>query len=117
MNIAEKEEVLRSVGDFLEKLIQEIEYSVNLFQGGKENEACQHITDIIEVLISIVDGISLTNEIQKNKINISEINEYLIEINQCFNNKDYILLSDLLEYEVMPILSQWRLKISDNFKV
>lgn len=114
MNITEKEELLRTIGECLDKLIKEIQYSVELFQCGKENDAFKYITDIIEGLIAIIDAINLTKDVQKNTINISEINQYLIEINECFNNKDYILLSDLLEYEVTPILSQWRIKIVEN---
>ncbi|MCY6370413.1 hypothetical protein [Clostridium ganghwense] len=117
METIKKEELLKTAEEYLEKLIEKIKYSVELLQSGKEGLVFEYTTDIIEGLIGVIDAITLTKDIQKNIIDTSAINEHLIEINGCFESKDYILLSDLLEYEIVPILDEWRTKITENLKI
>ncbi|SHK14381.1 hypothetical protein SAMN02745883_01365 [Caminicella sporogenes DSM 14501] len=105
------QEVLNGLYMYLERLISGIIKTAELYQGGNEGKANENMIDIIDGINWIIEGITATSEIQKEKINITDMNEYFDEIVQAFENSDYILLSDLLEYEIVPVLKNWKEKI------
>ncbi|WP_427338108.1 hypothetical protein [Caloranaerobacter sp. DY30410] len=110
-------EVLKGLYIYLGRLIPGIAKTAELYQGGNEGKANENMIDIIDGINWIIEGITVTSEIQKEKINITDMNEHFDEMVQAFENSDYVLLSDLLEYEIVPILEKWKEKISVSIGV
>ncbi|WP_099190210.1 hypothetical protein [Tepidibacter mesophilus] len=109
----QKLEILKTIGEYLGKLIQDIGDTIELFQNGNEGKGNERVVEIIQALKDITEGIDITSDIQNGKIDISEINEQLMEMVCALENRDYVLIADLLEYEINPILEKWQNKITD----
>ena len=110
---------LENAEHYLEKLIPGIEKAAELFQLGDETEANQfflNIIDGIDWLSQVFDGVvaALNIDIESTKIKGKTIQErkaqlinltrQLVEANK---NKDWVLVSDLLEYEILPFYGEW----------
>jgi len=106
--------------DYLKKLIPGIEKTAELFQMGSDQEASQ-------LFVKIVDGIEwvsqVLNEILKalmadpkalqlNGKTIQERHNTLIDLTnqllEAHKNKDWVLVADLLEYEIAPYYKEWQ---------
>lgn len=109
----EKYELLKTVDEYAAKLKIGILECSKLFQSGQTSEGSESVITIIEGLQWIIDAIALTVDIQKEPIDSVEINSKLYEIIDAFKNEDYILIGDLFEYEILPILTEWQEKISN----
>lgn len=107
MSDNEKLEVLLTAKEYAGRLIEGIDATVQLFQGGNEGRANENMLDIIDGLQWLISAISSTWDIQREKIHVSDINEHLAEMVSAFENTDYVLLADLLEYEITPVLKDW----------
>lgn len=110
---------LSNATQYLEKLIPGIEQAAQLFRAGSEQEANQYfvnvvdgidwfsevVTIVIRVLrldpeSAIFNGESFRDRQEKHL----EMSRQLLEANQ---NKDWVLLADLLEYEILPFYREW----------
>lgn len=67
------------------------------------------MADGIEWLINIIN---LTKEFHQGKISLDSIDEKLAEIVEALENEDYTLVSDLFNYEILPILEETQDKIN-----
>jgi len=100
----EKIEVLQTANDYMNNLKNGIVNLANMIQEGKEQEAINIIPQVVDGIQWIVQAIGLTKEVQKNEIAIAGLNEQLQEIIEALENEDYILVGDLFNYEILPIL-------------
>ncbi|EKQ51132.1 MULTISPECIES: hypothetical protein [unclassified Clostridium] len=107
----EKIEVLRTTDEYLDKLKKGIEDAVNLIQEGNEIEGIKNIIPVFEGIEYISQAINLTREVQEEEIELEDLNAQLREMIEAFENEDYILLGDLLNYELLPILEEIHEKI------
>ncbi|RQV98503.1 MAG: hypothetical protein EH225_13140 [Calditrichaeota bacterium] len=83
---------------------------VSLFlQTGKDKEAMDIVISLTEILQKIVGLLSLYNT---DNIDIDKLNSILSELVEAFDAGDFILIGDLLEYEITPILSE----MADRFE-
>lgn len=108
MENAEKLEIIKTAVEYLDKLIEGINATVELYQGGNEGKANDNMIDIIDGLQWLITAIGATSDIQKERVQLNEINEHLSEIISAFENTDYVLLGDLLEYEISPVIKNWK---------
>ena len=108
----EKYELLKTVDEYISKLKIGILECSKLFQSGQTSEGSESVITIIEGLQWIIDAIALTSDIQKEPIDSAGINSKLNEIIDAFKNEDYILIGDLFEYEILPMLTDWQEKIN-----
>ena len=111
---------ITNVEDYLKKLIPGIEKTAELFQMGNDQEASQ-------LFVKIVDGIEwvsqVFNEILKalmtdpntillNGKTIQDRHNTLIDLTnqllEAHKNKDWVLVADLLEYEIAPYYKEWQ---------
>ena len=97
-------EVLKSVDDYLYKLKDGIRAITELIQSGKEFEAINLIPQVSDGLDWINQALNYTKEYHLDNLNLSQINEFINEICEALENEDYILISDLFNYEIIPIL-------------
>ncbi len=107
----------RSIGEESASQMKNIEEIALAFQTGKDNEGAEKLNTFIEFLYKFirtcyqlspvfslplseirVDGTTLEDK-------MAEIQGYLVEISNAMENRDIISLSDILEYEVKPALS------------
>ncbi|KGM92776.1 hypothetical protein Z968_13205 [Clostridium novyi A str. 4552] len=102
--VNEKIEALVTANEYLNNLEEGIHQVVEAFQQEDENKGCSLIPLVADGIKWVVDVINLTRDVQKENIDISEIDEKLEEVVEAIENEDYILVGDLFEYEVLPII-------------
>ncbi|RJP79182.1 MAG: hypothetical protein C4524_05650 [Candidatus Zixiibacteriota bacterium] len=117
---------LYSVADFLEKLLAEMQSTAELFRLGNEErsnqsfmrcldgmqvfmhslESCRRLLGISFELLFVPVGLGNDDvTVAENRRRLFEVLDGMIEAQ---TNKDWLLLADLLEYELVPILEDWR---------
>ena len=103
---------------YLIRLIPGIEKSVELFRMGNEQEANQFFINIIDgvdwlsqVLDMILEAKAISPDavfdgksIQERRDNLITFTQQMVDANK---NKDWVLLADLLEYEILPYYQEW----------
>ena len=103
---------------YLIRLIPGIEKSVELFRMGNEQEANQffiNIIDGIDWLSQVLDMILAAKaispdtvfdgkSIQDRRASLVDFTQQMVDANK---NKDWILLADVLEYEILPYYQEW----------
>jgi len=111
---------LDNAGLYLDRLLPGIDQAAQLFRTGNEQEANQFFLRIVdgidwfsEVIDSIVQAknwdpaqVQLgTQSLLDRKNRLLALTGQMLEANQ---NRDWVLLADLLEYEVLPFYEQWK---------
>jgi hypothetical protein len=104
-----KRETLITALEYMDKMLYGIETIVEYFQSGREDKATTMMLDLIEGLDWLVKAIEGTKDLQgEHAIDISIINPIFSQLIEAYENLDYVFISDLLEYEVVPIVSGWK---------
>lgn len=104
-------ETLGSAHEYINNAIKGIESIVFNLQSGREDIALPNCTQLFEGINWLVECMDLTKPVQEKKnmiIDVSSINNINQEIIVALENNDYVLLGDLLEYELKPVLEQWK---------
>lgn len=101
-------ETLQTANEYILKLEAGIVEGIGVFRGNKEGQAIEIIPYIIDGIEWLNDAMKLTVGIHKQEVNYDEVREKLVDVIDAFNNEDYILVGDLLEYEILPVLEQWK---------
>ena len=103
---------------YLIRLIPDIEKSVELFRMGNEQEANKffiNIIDGIDWLSQVLDMILTAKaispdtvfdgkSIQDRRVSLMDLTQQMVDANK---NQDWVLLADLLEYEILPYYQEW----------
>jgi len=103
---------------YLIRLIPGIEKSVELFRVGNEQEANKffiNIIDGIDWLSQVLDMILAAKaispdtvfdgkSIQDRRTSLVDFTQQMVDANK---NQDWVLLADLLEYEILPYYQEW----------
>lgn len=100
----EKFEILKTVSEYIVNLINGIEKAVGYFQAGEDTKGCELISPIAEGIEWMSDALIITKDIHKQDINLQNMNEKLNEIVEALENGDFILIGDLFQYELIPII-------------
>jgi len=109
---------LDNAEDYIKRLIPGIEKSVKLFRTGSEQEANKffiNIIDGVDWLSQVLDmiltakGISPDTvfngkSIQDRRASLIDFTKQMLDANK---NQDWVLLADLLEYEILPYYQEW----------
>ncbi len=105
--------------DYLQKLIPGFENAADLFRTGNEQEANKYylqILDGIEWFSQVVNIIMKPDEgevvlpgaenenLQARQEKLTDLMSQMLEANQ---NQDWVLLADVLEYEMVPFYKDW----------
>lgn len=101
-------ETLQTANEYIVKLEAGIIEGIRVFRNNEGGQATEIIPYIIDGVEWMNDAMKLTVGIHNQEINYDEIREKLVEIIEAFNNEDHILVGDLLEYEILPVLGQWK---------
>ena len=113
------EKNIANAQEYLEKLIPGMQKAADLFRMGNEQEASKFFLNIIdgmewfsEVVESIARAVDLKPEtvmcagesFAERQRRLMGLIQQMVEAN---GNSDWVLLADLLEYEIVPFYSDW----------
>jgi|GEM_PF-1989663 len=99
-------EVIINCNEYIDKLKEDgILKLINGIQGGNEEESLTLIPLIADGLQWVIEVVEKTKDMQIEKININKLLENLEEINTALENEDYILMSDIFEFEIFEELN------------
>lgn len=104
-------ETTETAQKYIDKMINGINKCAEAFQTGDEKHALNLALQIIDGMKWLTEVMSLTKEIHKEEVRTESINEFLQNIVGGFENRDYILVSDILDYEIKPVLKMWKEKL------
>lgn len=105
--------------DYLKKLIPGIQKAADLFRSGSEQEANKFFLNIIDGMdwfSEVMDTIAKVNDLRTETVVLDKKSfqarqeklvgwtQQMVEANK---NNDWVLLADLLEYEILPYYSEW----------
>ncbi|WP_346913591.1 hypothetical protein [Clostridium sp.] len=102
----EQLEVLEVASEYIVKLIGGIKETVSCFQSGKEKQGLDMITPIGHGIGYIMDVITLLPLELDSDATIENLNTQLEELVQGIENEDYVLVSDMFNYEILPIFEE-----------
>jgi len=112
--------VLENMGEFLRHLVALINQSADKFRIDEATDANKHYVNCVEGLqtfVSVLDKVSSLNDIDLSMIKHDSVSaaEKQDELLKIFNslhvtqtNKDWIAVADLLEYELAPLINDWK---------
>lgn len=103
----QKKELLISLQEYLGRFILGLKEVVLLMQQGEEQKALEGIIDAVEGLGWITEAMSLTHDLHTAVFDIGKINGFLSKINEGLEENDTVLIADILEYEIIPIIEEW----------
>jgi len=107
----QKQEVIESIKEYLNRLIPGIEETVVLLRMADDNKAMKNLTDIFEGLDWLLQASYLTADVIPETIDIASVNSLMKEISEGMENSDYVIVADLFEYEILPKLIEWSEKL------
>lgn len=100
---------LLELNNYNPKLLTATDKMVKYFRVQQNDEA-------LDLFISATDGFNWTLEVlsytkhilekQSFIVEVEKINEIFMEMTEALQNQDFVLLADLLEYEIYPLLEQ-----------
>lgn len=102
----EKIEALQTADKYLNKLKKGINDISNFIQEGNEQDGLQLIGPVADGIQWVEDVINLTKDVQKEEIDMKDMDEQIEALVEAMENEDYILVGDLFNYEVLPILDR-----------
>ena len=104
------EETIESVGEYLGGVVAGLKIISEHIQTGREDKALTMSIDLIDGLKWLSEAFELTRPLQEFHgciINTSELKDLLTPLVEAFENSDYVMLSDILEYELSPLVGDW----------
>lgn len=106
-------------------LSQALEKSAALFRLAAEDEANHYFAQVLEAirwLLQTGEGACQVLEVDLGKVTSPQMGEVSVFLNrfqdlleemlQVYEEEDYILLADLMEYELLPMVQQWQTILS-----
>lgn len=107
MQNKDKEEAIVTAYKYIEILYSAIGNIVLDIREQKNEIKLNKMLEIVDGLRWLVDIVYLTRDIQVEIVEIKDIKEALSEGINALEEKDFVLLADIFEYEIMEILQQW----------
>ena len=106
--------------DYLEKLIPGFDQAADLFRTGNEQEANKYYIQILDgmdwfsevvnvVMSSQGEGQEPENSLRIRQAKLTDLMSQMLEANK---NQDWVLLADILEYEMIPFYKEWQTILS-----
>ena len=106
--------------DYLEKLIPGFDQAADLFRTGNEQEANKYYIQILDgmdwfsevvnvVMSSEGEGQEPENSLRIRQAKLTDLMSQMLEANK---NQDWVLLADILEYEMTPFYKEWQTILS-----
>ena len=114
---------LTNAKEYLEKLISGFQKAADLFRMGNEQEANKFYLQIIDgidwfsqVVLTIINAQQNVLEGQSLEERQKKLNELMGQMLEANKNQDWVLMADLLEYEMVPFYEEWQ-KVLLNIEI
>lgn len=110
------EETLQSCREYIGKLLAAHEQLATYFQANQEARGLDLFKQYVEGIDWLQQAIRGIQNVEKDRIpgiRVDELNPQLLAMEEALRNRDFILLGDLLDFEVSPILEDWLSKIEE----
>ena len=105
-------ETLTTLVDYMPRLMRGIEEASQALLEDKQNEAYVLFDQILEGYEWVTQAVSLTNTLHETPIDLKESFRIIKELFEALEAKDTITLSDLMQYELLPILEEWQNRLN-----
>lgn len=100
------EEVIKSYNEYLSKVPKGINYIINNLKDGNHSLALKAIVDFSEGLVWMEEVAQVLNKSDINvDFKVSAVEGFLEEVNSGLEKEDYLLVSDIFEYELWEFFS------------
>ncbi|MFD3157511.1 hypothetical protein ACFIJ5_11700 [Haloimpatiens sp. FM7330] len=100
-------EVLKIAKKYMENMNDAILKAAEYIQNEDYYKGMDLVINITDGLEWIIQLIVSRNDIYTGNMGIDEFTNKIKEIVEAFENQDYILIGDLLEYEIKPIVENY----------
>lgn len=114
---------LSNAKEYLEKLIPGFQKAADLFRMGNEQEANKFYLQIIDgidwfsqVVLTIINAQQHVLDGQGLEERQKKLNELMGQMLEANKNQDWVLMADLLEYEMVPFYEEWQ-KVLLNIEI
>jgi hypothetical protein len=108
-------ELLLNLKDYGEKLFSGIIKASEFFQSYDEANGSELMINIIDGLQWFIDA-TVSCSIFSNEDDLININDKFKELVEAFENQDYVLIGDLLQYELLPIIQKINNNVNERIK-
>lgn len=105
--IEKQNETIEMAKPYIDKMKNGIQEAIKLFEEGKNNEAIEVCSFIEEGSNWLSEVARLTKDLQGENLDENELDGKIDELAEAYENEDYTLMRDLLEYEILPIITEW----------
>ena len=105
---------LTNAKDYLVKLIPGFQKAADLFRMGNEQEANQYYLQVLDgiewfsqvviIIVSTQKNKSEEKSLEERQKKLTDLMSQMLEANQ---NQDWVLMADLMEYEMIPFYKDW----------
>ena len=102
----EKRELLTGMVGFLGDFEGGIRQTVSLFQEGSIEKARQNTIQVIDGLGWIMEAIAVLQDMVE--IDVTQLTATLEQLQISLENDDDVMISDLFENELLPVLAKWK---------
>ena len=106
---------LTNAKEYLERLIPGFQKAADLFRMGNEQEANQYYLQVLDgiewfsqVILTIVNAQENKLEEKSLEERQKELTGLMAQMLEANENQDWVLLADLLEYEMIPFYKDWQ---------
>lgn len=96
------------VNEGMAKLINTINLMIDQLKNNQIEEMYRSLSQMTDETDWLIEAVARVQELLEEKIEIMEINHIISEIIMSIHNKDYILLTDLLQYELLELVTSWQ---------
>jgi hypothetical protein len=101
------------------KLIPALEQVVEHLQQQAEDQALSLFIHCLEGIQWSLDVMILSRPYQKDMsfdLDTQKVQDILAGLNESLENQDYVLMADILEYELIPLLKQFHAETEKNIE-
>jgi hypothetical protein len=104
-------EMVHSASDYLERALPAINILANDFYQTPTEDTWARFAQLLDGLSWLTECMELFNEYSQEKVQLGEYKEKLSELEDAVKNNDLVLVGDLLTYEVLPILENFKTSV------
>ncbi|SHE57126.1 hypothetical protein [Clostridium fallax] len=106
-----------TLDEYLNALIEDASNVAELFREDEISQGLFFISNISEAIEVVCQAVIEIQSILTEEFDLDNLNNFMNEMIQALENEDYILLGDLLEYEIIPILENLKINIEKTIKL
>ena len=112
----QKLEALNEANQYIEKLENGIGLAIQKIRDNEIEEGNKLLGQISQGLEWLCEIIVLTKSIQCHEINVYALNDIIGEIVACMENEDFMTVTEVLEYELLNLISIWKKEVVDSLE-